>query len=130
MQFAGGVPGQAGQLDLDAYMEQAKEYAEGGGPLDTVYKILNTLELDHPFSSMRAAELQKWIDEGAYDKIVVDGDYTHRGDEEEERPLTEDIGAGAKYYGGEVRETVGQVVDAAKKVGQAFTDAVRDATKR
>ena len=130
MQFAGGVPGQASQLNLDAYMEQAKEYAEGGGPLDTIYKILNTLDLDHPFSSIRAAELQKWIDAGDYDKIVVDGDYVHRGTEQEERPLTEDLGDAAGYYGREVKETVGQVVDAAKKVGQAFTDAVRDATKR
>ncbi len=71
MKFAGG--GEASSMDLDVYMEQAKEYAEGGGPLDTIYKILNTLDLDHPFSSMRAAELQKWIDEGEYDKIVVDG---------------------------------------------------------
>ena len=70
------------------------------------------------------------LDRGAYDKIVVDGEFTHRGAEEDERPLTDDISNGAKYYGQEVKETVGQVVEAAKKVGQAFTDAVRDATKR
>jgi hypothetical protein len=75
---------------------------------------------------MRAAELQKWIDDGAYDKIVVDGEYTHRGQEEEERPLTQDLGDAARYYGSEVKETVGQVFDAAKKVGQAFTDAFKD----
>ena len=128
MKFAGG--GQASEMDLDAYMEQAKEYAEGGGPLDTIYKILNTLNLDHPFSSMRAAELQKWIDEGAYDKIVVDGEYTHRGAEEEERPLTDDIGEAAGYYKNEIKETVGQMFDAAKKAGETFTQAFKDATKR
>lgn len=128
LKFAGG--GKAGEMDLEVYLEQAKEYSEGGGPLDTIYKILNTLGLDHPFSSIRAAELRKWIDEGEYDKIVVDGEFTHRGAEEDERPLTEDIGGAASYYGKEVKETVGQVVEAAKKVGQAFTDAVRDATKR
>ncbi len=128
MKFAGG--GQASEMDLDAYMEQAKEYAEGGGPLDTIYKILNTLDLDHPFSSMRAAELQKWIDEGAYDKIVVDGEYTHRGAEEDERPLTDDIGEAAGYYKNEIKETVGQMFDAAKKAGETFTQAFKDATKR
>ena len=117
-------------MDLDVYMEQAKEYAEGGGPLDTIYKILNTLSLDHPFSSMRAAELQKWIDEGEYDKIVVDGEYTHRGTEAEDRPLTADIGEAAEYYGREAKETVGQVFEAAKKAGQAFTQAFKDATKK
>ena len=128
MKFAGG--GEASSMDLDVYMEQAKEYAEGGGPLDTIYKILNTLDLDHPFSSMRAAELQKWIDEGEYDKIVVDGQYTHRGTEEEDRPLTDDIGEAAGYYGREAKETVGQVLEAAKKAGQAFTQAFKDATKK
>ncbi len=128
MKFAGG--GEASSMDLDVYMEQAKEYAEGGGPLDTIYKILNTLDLDHPFSSMRAAELQKWIDEGEYDKIVVDGQYTHRGTEEEDRPLTADIGEAAQYYGREAKETVGQVLEAARKAGQAFTQAFKDATKK
>ena len=128
MKFAGG--GQSSQMDLEAYMEQAKEYAEGGGPLDTIYKILNTLDLDHPFSSMRAAELQKWIDEGAYDKIVVDGEYTHRGAEEEERPLTEDISEASSYYKNEIKETVGQMFEAAKKAGESFTQAFRDSTKR
>ncbi len=128
MKFAGG--GEASAMDLDVYMEQAKEYAEGGGPLDTIYKILNTLSLDHPFSSMRAAELQKWIDEGEYDKIVVDGQYTHRGTEQEDRPLTEDIGGAAQYYGREAKETVGQVLEAAKKAGEVFTQAFRDATKK
>ena len=128
MKFAGG--GETSAMDLDVYMEQAKEYAEGGGPLDTIYKILNTLDLDHPFSSMRAAELQKWIDEGEYDKIVVDGQYTHRGTEEEDRPLTDDIGEAAGYYGREAKETVGQVLEAAKKAGQAFTQAFKDATKK
>ncbi len=128
MKFAGG--GETSAMDLDVYMEQAKEYAEGGGPLDTLYKILNTLDLDHPFSSMRAAELQKWIDEGEYDKIVVDGQYTHRGTEEEDRPLTDDIGEAAGYYGREAKETVGQVLEAAKKAGQAFTQAFKDATKK
>ncbi len=128
MKFAGG--GDTSAMDLDVYMEQAKEYAEGGGPLDTIYKILNTLDLDHPFSSMRAAELQKWIDEGEYDKIVVDGQYTHRGTEEEDRPLTADIGEAAQYYGREAKETVGQVFEAAKKAGEAFTKAFKDATKK
>jgi len=128
MKFAGG--GETSAMDLDVYMEQAKEYAEGDGPLDAIYKILNILSLDHPFSSMRAAELQKWIDKGEYDKIVVDGQYAHRGTKEEDRPLTADIGEAAEYYGREAMETVGQVFEAARKAGQAFTNAFKDVTKK
>ena len=128
LKFAGG--GKAKDTNLEVFMEQAKEYSEGGGPLDTIYKILNTLDLDHPFSTMRAAELQKWIDDGAYDKIVVDGEYTRRGSEEEDRPLKDDIGEAASYYGREAKEAVGSVVDAAKKAGEAFSKAFRDATDR
>ncbi len=60
----------------------------------------------------------------------MDGEYTHRGTEQEQRPLTEDIGAAAGYYGREAKQTVGHVVEAAKKAGQAFTEAFRDATKK
>jgi len=128
LKFAGG--GKMSEMDLETFMVQAKEYQEAGGPLDTVYKILNTLDLDHPFSTIRAAELQQWMDDGAYAKIVDDGEYVHRGTEEEDRPLTDDLSEAAKHYGKEAKETVGQVVDAAKKAGEAFSKAFKEATKR
>jgi len=128
MQMAGGVrPGMhEGQLDLDSFMVQAHEYVESNDGFDVVYKILSTLMLTHPMHTVRAAELQQWIASGEYDRIVR-GEYTRRGPETAERPLREDMGAAREYYTQEAKETLGQVVDAAKRaagrVGEAFRKA-------
>jgi Zn-dependent protease with chaperone function len=127
LKLAGG--GAAGDTDLDTFMEQAREYETMGGPMDKVYKILNTLSLTHPFNTLRAAELQRWITDGDYDRIVR-GEYTHRGEEEEKRSVTEDIGEAATHYAKSAKETVGDVADAVKKAAQAFTDAFKDGDKR
>lgn len=123
LKLAGG--GKLSETDLDAFMEQAREYETMGGPMDKVYKIINTLNLTHPFHTLRAAELQRWITAGSYDKIVQ-GEYTHRGDEEKKRPITEDVGEAAAHYAKSARETVGDVADAVKRAAQAFSDAFKE----
>jgi Zn-dependent protease with chaperone function len=124
LKLAGGGLTTQDQINLDAYMEQAREYEDYGG-LDAIYKILNMLDASHPFHTLRAAELEKWHKGGEYQKIV-DGEYIRRSDPESQRPLTEDIGDAAGYYAKEAREAVGQVADAAKRAARAFTDAFRD----
>ncbi|UCD24179.1 MAG: M48 family metallopeptidase [Gemmatimonadota bacterium] len=127
LKLAGG--GTAAETDLDAFMEQAREYDTMGGPMDKVYKILNTLSLTHPFNTLRAAELQKWISDGSYDKIVQ-GEYTHRGEEEKKRSVVEDVGEAATHYAKSAKETVGDVADAVKRAAAAFTDAFRESDKK
>ena len=65
MKMAGGGRGEAfaGQLNVDAFMQQAHEYAASGEGLDVVYKLLSTLALTHPMHTVRAAELQRWVGE-------------------------------------------------------------------
>ncbi|MFQ5808999.1 MAG: hypothetical protein ACE5JM_05225, partial [Armatimonadota bacterium] len=111
-------------MDVDAYMEQAREYEEMGGPLDTIYKILNTLGMTHPFHTLRAAELQRWIEDGSYEK-VLGGEYTHRGEEERERPLASDIGEAARHYAQGAKQTVSQMADAAKRAASAFAESLK-----
>ena len=123
LKLAGG--GKPSETDLDAFMEQAREYETMGGPMDKVYKIINTLNLTHPFHTLRAAELQRWITAGSYDKIVQ-GEYTHRGEEEKQRSITEDVGEAAAHYAKSARETVGDVADAVKRAAQAFSDAFKE----
>ncbi len=127
LKLAGG--GTAAETDLDAFMEQAREYETMGGPMDKVYKILNTLTLTHPFNTLRAAELQKWISDGAYDTIVQ-GEYTHRGEEEKKRSVVEDVGEAATHYAKSAKETVGDVADAVKRAAAAFSDAFKESDKK
>ena len=126
LKLAGG--GDMKEMNLDAFMQQSKEYQAMGGPIDAIYKILNTLGMTHPFHTLRAAELQEWIDDGRYDAILK-GEYTHRGEEEQERPLSADLGEAAKHYAQEAKATVSQVTDAARRAAEAFTDALKGKDK-
>jgi hypothetical protein len=122
LKMAGG--GDMSQMDLDAFLAQAKEYEDTGGALDRIFQILNTLDRTHPFNTLRAAELQRWIQAGGYDRVLR-GEYTRRGAPERERPLDADVSAAGAYYYKEARAVVDDVVDTAKRAARAFSDALK-----
>jgi Zn-dependent protease with chaperone function len=123
LKLAGG--GNMDQMDLDAFLEQAREYEESGGPLDTIYKILNTLGASHPFNTLRAAELQRWVDGGDYAKILS-GEYPRRGETRKDRTYADDVGEAATHYAKEAREVAADVLDAAKRAASAFASAFKE----
>jgi Zn-dependent protease with chaperone function len=122
LKMAGG--GDMTQMDLNAYLVQAKEYETAGGALDRIFQILNTLDRTHPFTTLRAAELQRWTEAGEYDRIVR-GEYTRRGPQAAQRPLDQDLGAAREHYMKEAKSVANEVVDAAKRAAQAFTDTLK-----
>jgi Zn-dependent protease with chaperone function len=130
MKMAGGGRGEgfAGQMNVEAFMQQAHEYAASGEGLDVVYKVLSTLALTHPMHTVRAAELQRWVASGDYDRILR-GEYHRRGPEAAERPLKDDLAAAGNYYAGEARELATQVADAARRAAERARDAFRNAQK-
>src|SRR4051812_20513302 len=130
MKMAGGGRGSgfAGQLNVEAFMQQAHEYATSSEGLDVVYKLLSTLALTHPMHTVRAAELQRWVAGGDYDRVLR-GEYVRRGSEQGERPWREDMAAAGSYYAGEAREIAGQLADAARRAADRARDAFRNAQK-
>ncbi|HXE57956.1 MAG TPA: M48 family metallopeptidase, partial [Gemmatimonadales bacterium] len=96
------------RMDLDAFMTQANEYVQRNEALDLVYKLLNTLALTHPMHTVRAAELQRWVAAGDYDRIVR-GEYPRRGTAEPRRPLAEDLAEAGSYYAREAREVASRL---------------------
>ena len=128
MKMAGGGRGDAfaGQLNVDAFMQQAHEYAASGEGLDVVYKILSTLALTHPMHTVRAAELQRWVTAGEYYRILR-GEYVRRGTEAAERPVRDDFAAAGTYYAGEARELATQVAEAARRAADRAREAFRNA---
>jgi Zn-dependent protease with chaperone function len=130
MKMAGGGRGQgfAGQLNVEAFMQQAHEYVASGEGLDVVYKLLSTLALTHPMHTVRAAELQRWVASGDYDRILR-GEYHRRGSESPERPWREDVAAAGSYYAAEARELVDQLTTAAKRAADRAREAFRNAQK-
>jgi Zn-dependent protease with chaperone function len=130
MKLAGGGRGAgfAGQLNVDAFMQQAHEYATSTEGLDVVYKLLSTLALTHPMHTIRAAELQRWVTSGEYDRILR-GEYVRQGAEASGRPLKDDMAAAGSYYAGEARELAGQLADAARRAADRAIEAFRNAQK-
>ena len=128
MKMAGAYRGalEAGQMALDPFIAQGNEYVASNEGFDIVYKILNTLALSHPMNTVRAAELQKWIQSGDYERILR-GEYTRRGTEQKDRPLGEDFRAAKDHYSSEARDTINKVTDAVKNAASPARDAFRKA---
>jgi hypothetical protein len=79
--------------------------------------------------TVRAAELQRWVASGEYDRIVR-GEYVRRGPEATERPLKDDMSAAGSYYAAEAREIASQVADAAKRAAERAREAFRNAQQQ
>ena len=122
LKLAGG-PELDDPIDLDSFIEQAREYETMAGPWDKVWQFINTVFRTHPFATVRAGELQRWIDAGDYDRILK-GEYTKRGDEPP--PYSDDLKEAGTYYGDRAKEaaqTVGAIVGGAR---DAFSEAWRN----
>ena len=129
MKMAGGGRGEwftAADLNAEAFMAQAHEYASANEAMDIVYKVINTLGLTHPMATVRAGEIQKWIGAGDYDRILR-GEYVKRGTPEADRPLQEHARAAKDYYAEEIRDMGQKVGAAAKQAAENIREAFRNA---
>jgi len=122
LKMAGG--GDMKEMDLDEFLLQAKEYEEAGGALDRVFQMFNTLDRTHPFNTLRAAELQRWIDAG-HCKRILSGDYVRRGRDAKDRPIAKDIDEAREHYANEARAVVSDMVGTAKRAARAVTDVFK-----
>jgi len=116
--LAGGsdMPGEG---DLDAFLRQAAEYESEGSAWDSLLKAINTALREHPFNTVRAAELQRWVATGAYARIVG-GEYPTRDGTGPQSSYTDDVRSAADYYGQQARDTFGKVGDSFVRAADAF----------
>jgi len=117
MHLAGGH----GATDVDAFLAQAQEYTTQGDAWDKVLKVVNTAFREHPFATVRAAELQEFVASGRYEAIVA-GAYRRRG-EPDATPLRDDVKEAGDYYSKQARDAVDTVADVITRARDAFTDA-------
>lgn len=115
LKFAGG--GSDSDTSLAEFIKQAEEYRGEGDLVDQVLKVLNTLDLTHPFPVIRVAEMRAWIEAGHFDRILR-GEYRRRG--EPDPSYMEDLNEAMDSYGTSARETFGQAADGARKVAESF----------
>jgi Zn-dependent protease with chaperone function len=122
MKLAGGNA-KDDESSLDEFLVQAREYESGGTAFDTALKFLNVIFQTHPFATVRAAELQRWLESGAYERILG-GEYPRRG-AADQRPLRDDYADAAAHYREETRSAVDQVATAVRNLGDLVSGAFR-----
>lgn len=116
------------RLDLAAFKEQAKEYETDGSAWDTVLKAINTAFREHPFATVRAGEVQRWVESGAYQRILAGG-YTRRADVKPGEHLGADVKEASDYYTDQAKAALGKVGDTLGRAKDAFTDAFKGAAR-
>ncbi len=71
MKLAGGSPNIAPQLNLDAFIEQARAYDDiSKNELGEMVKVARTAQLTHPVPVLRAKEIDRWASSKDYEKLL------------------------------------------------------------
>lgn len=71
MKLAGGSPTLAPQLNLDAFIEQARAYETfGDTELGELLKAAQTEQLSHPVPVLRAKEIDRWASSSGYQALL------------------------------------------------------------
>lgn len=74
MKLAGGSPSLAPQLNLDAFIEQAKAYDSiGTDSIGEMLQAAQTAQLTHPVPVIRAREIDRWSSSAEYQSILDKG---------------------------------------------------------
>ncbi len=110
-------------ISVDAFIEQARHYEGNADFADKVWQVINTAFRTHPFGTVRAAELQRWIDSGDYQKVLA-GDYRRRSDASTP-PLSDDYVDAAGYYSQQARGAVDSFNEVISRARDAFNSAFK-----
>lgn len=108
---AGGMKVDA--LDLDAFLNQAREYEDWDDPSDRVRRFFYEINATHPYAVRRVSEIMRWVQSGDYDRIVS-GEYVKRG---EEPPVREEAGDAFEFYAERFRAIFREIGENVTKLG-------------
>jgi Zn-dependent protease with chaperone function len=129
MKIAGGS--RLGEMEVAAFLEQAREYDAQGDLRDGVIKLLSLQGQLHPFAVLRAAELRRWVDAGDYQRILA-GDYPRRGTEGD-ASVREEASEAARSYMRNADESADAFMRVLRVVGEeaaSVTQRVADRIRR
>jgi hypothetical protein len=126
MKLAGG--GRLDDLDVTAFAQQGDEYLGSGDVRDSVLKLLLLEARSHPFTVVRAAELRRWVDSGAYTRVLA-GDHPRR-DTDASSTVREDVSAAARHYRDAFEHSQDPLVGLLKDIGGSVAGATDWLTSR
>jgi Zn-dependent protease with chaperone function len=113
MKLAGG--GDLSEVDTAAFLEQAAEYEGAGDLRESLIKLQLTMNLTHPLPVARAADVRRWMDSGAYARILR-GDYPRR-DGDKDASLGTAAREAADSYRDSFRRSQDPLVSMLRKLG-------------
>jgi Zn-dependent protease with chaperone function len=70
MKLTGGSPKLASQLNLDAFLEQARSYDRISDETGQLMKQMQTARLSHPLPVLRAREIDRWASSQDYQSLL------------------------------------------------------------
>jgi len=108
----GGVEG----LELDAFLQQAKDYTETDDLLARPKRWMTEITQTHPFAVRRVSELMRWVQEGDFDRIRS-GSYLRRG---QEPPPSDQFREATEHYRQRFIEIVDRVAGGMQKMSSQF----------
>jgi Zn-dependent protease with chaperone function len=114
-------------ISVEEFQIQARDYETQGNVADRVWQVINTAFRTHPFGTVRAAELQRWIDSGEYAKIL--GDDYRRRDDAARPPLASDLEDAAGYYGDQAKEAMATISGVLGRARDAFEGAFKTSSE-
>ncbi|MDF0528929.1 M48 family metallopeptidase [Tsukamurella sp. 8F] len=133
MKMAGGT--RLDEMDTQRFLAQAADYERTGDLRDGVLKLLNLELQTHPFAVLRAADLNRWVERGAYGAILG-GTYPRRGDDAG-ADIGDDVRDAARSYrtdfdasGDPLVSTLRDMGNAVGSVAGAAADGVTDLGRR
>jgi Zn-dependent protease with chaperone function len=121
MKMAGG--GDLDDLDITAFRAQGDDYLTSPDVRDSVLKLLLLENATHPFAVVRSAELQRWVDDGSYTRVLR-GDYPRR-DDDRNGQMRDDASDAANHYREAFERSQDPLVSAIRDIGGTLT-GVRD----
>lgn len=72
MKLAGGARNLAHELNVDAFLDQARSYDEAtAGPLGTFLRSSQNRYLSHPLPVLRAREVDRWANSAQYKTLLA-----------------------------------------------------------
>ena len=81
MKLAGGSPTLAPQLNLEAFVDQARAYDDiSKTELGEMVKSARTAQLSHPVPVLRAREIDRWAGSQEYQKLVRNHGINHKSE--------------------------------------------------
>ncbi|TDE12262.1 M48 family metallopeptidase [Jiangella asiatica] len=132
MKLAGGS--RLGEMSVDAFLQQAREYDAAEDARDGLIKLLSLMGRTHPHAVVRLAELDHWAASGEYSRILA-GDYARRSDDTS-TSTSQEVRNAAKSYQeswnrsadpliGVLRDVVNSVGDAGGKLFDNLSSRMR-----